>query len=208
MSDRAARIAALAASFLLCAVTSERAKAEFIVNVEQVGPNVMVTGSGTLDLSGLTKDESFGSSALINPSQGLVSFGPNPGVNVDAYFGFTGPLAIGPGFETLASTSSGDAVGIIASENQLIVPQGFMGGSLSASMTFDNTTIADLGLLTGTFTWSWTATPSAPDDSFGINIGTTTVTPLPAALPLFATGLGALGLLGWRRKRKAQTVAA
>jgi len=28
-------------------------------------------------------------------------------------------------------------------------------------------------------------------------------TPLPAALPLFATGLGALGLLGWRRRRKA-----
>ena len=28
------------------------------------------------------------------------------------------------------------------------------------------------------------------------------VTPLPAALPLFAIGLGALGLLGWRRKRK------
>ena len=28
-------------------------------------------------------------------------------------------------------------------------------------------------------------------------------TPLPAALPLFATGLGALGLFGWRRKRKA-----
>ena len=27
-------------------------------------------------------------------------------------------------------------------------------------------------------------------------------TPLPAALPLFATGLGALGLVGWRRKRK------
>ena len=32
-------------------------------------------------------------------------------------------------------------------------------------------------------------------------------TPLPAALPLFATGLGGLGLLGWRRKRKAQPVA-
>jgi hypothetical protein len=28
------------------------------------------------------------------------------------------------------------------------------------------------------------------------------VTPLPAGLPLFASGLGALGLLGWRRKRK------
>jgi hypothetical protein len=32
-------------------------------------------------------------------------------------------------------------------------------------------------------------------------------TPLPAALPLFATGLGALGLLGWRRKRKAAALA-
>lgn len=28
-------------------------------------------------------------------------------------------------------------------------------------------------------------------------------TPIPAALPLFASGLGALGLLGWRRKRRA-----
>jgi hypothetical protein len=34
-------------------------------------------------------------------------------------------------------------------------------------------------------------------------------TPLPATLPLFASGLGALGLLGWRRKRKnAATIAA
>ncbi len=30
----------------------------------------------------------------------------------------------------------------------------------------------------------------------------TSATPLPAALPLFAGGLGGLGLLGWRRKRK------
>ena len=30
--------------------------------------------------------------------------------------------------------------------------------------------------------------------------------PLPGALPLFAAGLGGLGLLGWRRKRKPQAV--
>jgi hypothetical protein len=33
-------------------------------------------------------------------------------------------------------------------------------------------------------------------------------TPLPGALPLFATGLGALSLLGWRRKRKVAVAAA
>jgi|HubBroStandDraft_6_1064221.scaffolds.fasta_scaffold712716_2 hypothetical protein len=35
-----------------------------------------------------------------------------------------------------------------------------------------------------------------------------TPTPLPAALPLFATGLGALGLFGWRRKRTASGTLA
>jgi hypothetical protein len=34
-------------------------------------------------------------------------------------------------------------------------------------------------------------------------LGSVSTTPLPAALPLFASGLGALGLFGWRRKRKA-----
>ena len=33
-------------------------------------------------------------------------------------------------------------------------------------------------------------------------------TPLPAALPLFATGLGAMGLFCWRRKRKARVISA
>lgn len=36
----------------------------------------------------------------------------------------------------------------------------------------------------------------------GHDYATPAATPLPAALPLFATGLGGLGLLGWRRKRK------
>jgi hypothetical protein len=46
----------------------------------------------------------------------------------------------------------------------------------------------------------------SPDDFKDVSWVTSTIaptpTPLPVALPLFATGLGALGLLGWRRKRK------
>ena len=44
--------------------------------------------------------------------------------------------------------------------------------------------------------------------SDGVANGLLSSTPLPAALPLFATGLGAMGLLGWRRKRKAAAIAA
>jgi len=39
-------------------------------------------------------------------------------------------------------------------------------------------------------------------------LSSSVATPLPAALPLFASGLGALGLLGWRRKRKSAAIAA
>jgi hypothetical protein len=39
-------------------------------------------------------------------------------------------------------------------------------------------------------------------------VGSDATTPLPAALPLFATGLGAFGLFGWRRKRKGAAEAA
>jgi hypothetical protein len=38
-------------------------------------------------------------------------------------------------------------------------------------------------------------------------VGGVSATPLPAALPLFATGLGALGLFVWLRKREAQATA-
>ena len=50
-----------------------------------------------------------------------------------------------------------------------------------------------------------TAIAGAEGKSFAIG-GTLTTTPLPAGLPIFATGLGGLGLLGWLRKRKAQAV--
>jgi hypothetical protein len=50
---------------------------------------------------------------------------------------------------------------------------------------------------------SWYAYNSSAPGTWSV-----TTTPIPAALPLFASGLGVLGLLGWRRKRKAAAVAA
>jgi len=47
--------------------------------------------------------------------------------------------------------------------------------------------------------------PDNPDGQ--VLTGSVDPTPLPAALPLFATGLGCLGLLGWRRKRRVHAAA-
>ena len=51
----------------------------------------------------------------------------------------------------------------------------------------------------------WTQPPQDMFAQFDISVAQT---PLPAALPLFASGLGALGLFSWRRKRKAAALAA
>jgi hypothetical protein len=60
--------------------------------------------------------------------------------------------------------------------------------------------VNDLGQIVGFYT-------DANDDVVGF-VGSPTPTPIPLALPLFATGLGAIGLLGWRRKRKNALAAA
>ena len=72
-------------------------------------------------------------------------------------------------------------------------------------------------LFTTTFTASTTSTTLAflngdpsNDTSNGldnITLNATTVTPLPAALPLFAGGLGMVGFLSQRKKRRAQAPA-
>jgi hypothetical protein len=53
-----------------------------------------------------------------------------------------------------------------------------------------------------------TVVPSAQVASEHLTTVAVTETPLPAALPLFATGLGALSLFGWLRKKKAPALAA
>lgn len=46
------------------------------------------------------------------------------------------------------------------------------------------------------------------ESAAGTFVSDAAATPLPAALPLFASGLSALGLVGWRRKKNATARAA
>jgi hypothetical protein len=77
------------------------------------------------------------------------------------------------------------------------------GGLLFTSNTGDSYEFYASNGLTYLSTTDFGGCPSTQACNPGVS-GTfaLTATPLPAALPLFASGLGALGLLGWRRKRK------
>ena len=75
---------------------------------------------------------------------------------------------------------------------------------LLASLVFGNAGASALDLLN----CACFGTQGVRDTSSSTLTFAVAATPLPAALPLFATGLGVLGLLGWRRKRKAAALAA
>jgi hypothetical protein len=176
----------------------------YVVTLEEVGSNVVATGSGNIDLSGLTTTvATTGFGSVIYPAVGAIVTGALAGQ--DYYSGsISGPSAFfGSGSESFATGGSGDDVGIEAAASFVFLPSLYVSDTLlSDSATYDTATFASLGVTPGTYKWTW---GTGADQSFTLEIGTT---PLPAALPLFATGLGALGLLGWRRKRKAAAPVA
>ena len=187
---------------LLCCVGGAKAST-YIVTMQEVGAGVVATGSGQIDLTGLTAIGTIGSSAGIRPVNADVVLG-TPGL-ADGYSGVSGPTNFGSGGIAFASTTSGPRVASLPLFGALLVPLGYVSDTAlgASTITFSTATLASLGVTPGTYVWTW---GQGAVQRFELDVVTST--PLPAALPLFATGLGALGLFGWRRKKKAAALAA
>jgi len=81
------------------------------------------------------------------------------------------------------------------------------GSSVAWAWSFD---VSGTGVANESFANANGTHPNNPDGPYQMRVTdepAVSAAPLPAALPLFTTGLGALGLLGWCRKRKAQAAA-
>ena len=65
-------------------------------------------------------------------------------------------------------------------------------------------TDAPLGPLSPAFWAFGNSTFDSAPTNYTYSLQQVGTVPLPGALPLFVTGLGALGLLGWRRKRNSE----
>lgn len=172
------------------------AKASYIMTLVQSGSNVVGTGSGTIDLFALTSANFVSTAPGISGPQGFAALGPE--ATTAAFTAVSGPSSFGSGGFFAASTGSGDPVGISVSgviSDVLFLPDNYVSGaSLSDSATWDNATIASLGLTPGTYTWTWGSGPSA--DSFTVQIDSST--PEPGSMALFGAGL--VGLVALRRR--------
>ena len=169
----------------------------YTVTLEQVGSNVVATGSGPINLTGLTFSDVFIAAPVINAGLGTIRTDPS-GSFLDGYFGFTGPTSFGSGGFFFASTSSGDFVGITQLlGGVLFVPQGYVSGAaLSDSMTFNKATFASLGVTPGTYVWTWGT--GLESQNFTLVIGGAGVPDVGSTVSLLGCAL--LGLTALRRK--------
>jgi hypothetical protein len=179
-------------------VVAPLTQAGFIVTLQQVGSNVVETGSGAVDLTGLTfLGASLTEEGRIAASFAQIHMAP-PGLSsVFAFTGFTGPGSFGSGGGFLGSNFSGDVVGIEGAIAGFFVPFGYVSGTaLSNSMTFNNATFASLGVTPGTYVWSWGT--GLPNQNFTLQIGGAGVPDSGSTVSLLGCAL--LGLAALRRK--------
>ncbi len=199
--------AAISTAVLLAA--SLPSHAAFVFNLQEVGPDVVLSGSGTLNLAGLSFLGSAFARPALSSTSGIAFVGgsPSPGSpsSFDVY-GFVNstPGSFGTGLFTFSNSASGDAFGFRfrADAGELWAPSGYTSGSLLAgTATFAGQTLSSLGATIGTYTWTWGSGATA--DSMTLNVGSSiTPVPEPSAYALALTGLGVLGF--WGRRQKAQ----
>ncbi len=188
----------------------EPSGAVVLITASEESGNVIFAANGVLDLDGLAFDGNIQQAgAFICPDGcglagdvGLVEVGSAATQAVDTYTGLVSatPASFGSGSFENATSGSGDFVGFTANINTtyLVVPTGYVSGNSIASLaTYAGATFASLGMTPGVYTYL------LPKDRVTLVIGNASAVPLPATLPLLATGLGGLAAMGRRRKQKA-----
>jgi hypothetical protein len=194
-------VASLGAAMLI-GLSAPPARAGYVVDLTQQGSDVVATGSGPIDLTGLSFFESRQEAAGLLPAINFVDTGPvNTGV-VHVYLGITGPSNFGSGGFTAASSGSGDRVGIGNDGKVLFVPLNYVSDSpLSDTSTYDNQTFTSLGATPGTYKWTW---GTGPNQNFTLVIGT--VVPEPSTWAMMLLGFAGLGFVGYRSAGRRRTV--
>jgi PEP-CTERM motif len=204
-------VASLGAAMLI-ALSAPSAQAGYVVHLTQQGTDVVATGSGAIDLTGLTFSGSTFLVSVITPNGPDMLTGPSiqsPAVQIDGYLGFTGPTNFGSGPEIFADSGSGDLAGIFTlptlptARTTLFVPHGYVSDSpLSSAATWDSQTLNSLGATPGTYEWTWGA---EANQNFTLVIGAAatvgTTVPEPSTWAMMLIGFAGLGFMGYQKRR-------
>ncbi len=184
---------------IACGLSAQLAQAGYIVTLQQIGLNVLATGSGPIDLTGLTGGSSVAFVPGITGSSASIRTGAF-GANADSYTGFSGPTSFGSGFGTSASSGSGNIVGVAGQAGFILVPKGYVSdNALSDTSIYNNATLSSLGVTPGTYVWSW---GTGPNQKFTLDVRAAAVPDSGSTFGLLFLAL--IGLFGLNRLRHVQ----
>jgi hypothetical protein len=177
------------------------ASAGLVIDISQVGSNVVTKGIGSIDLTDLTRLGDGAAFPYVEGEMGTVAVGALPFGDFNVFGVVAGPKSFGTGGPFAASSGTGDTFGVEGSGGfvapVILLPTDYVSGSeIQASGTYLNTTIAGLGLTPGTYSYTWGT--GADADSLTINISGV---PEPSSLVMAGiAALAGLGLLAQRRR--------
>jgi hypothetical protein len=183
------------------------ADAAFIATLQEVGSDVVLSGSGSFNLAAFSGFAVTNGVSLIIPSDPTVILGSTSisGGRLYSSSTFIGPSNFGTVGFFSADLGTGDRVGVRQSGGspRLFVAADYASGAaLTASSTFLNKSLTDLGVTIGSYVWSWTT--NGITETFTLNIlDPNAPVGVPAAPALALFGVGLAGLLATRRRQPA-----
>jgi hypothetical protein len=193
------RFSLLAAMALALAVVSNARAADLAFTIQEVGADVVMTGSGSVNLAGLVGPGTANRTGSVNPSLSAFTVGPAVTATSAFWSALNAPRpAIGTGTFTQATSGTGDMFGLITINNGgLYLPVGYVSGTpLSGQSIFAGRTLNSLGLTPGTYNYTWGS---------GVNAGSLSMTisvPEPSTYALAAIATGVMAAIARRRKAR------
>jgi hypothetical protein len=188
-------------------LAAPRADAAYIAYLSQDSANVVATGSGSLNVSNCSN---FGGvpSAFVSANAAELVLGASAPFEA-CFITMSGPTSFGAGGFFPPDAATGSYVGLanIPGSAQIVLAQTYVSGAPlgTSTATWDNTTLAALGITDGTYVWTWGNGANA--DSFTLYAGVSPI-PEPASLALLGSGLAALALQRRRKSGGAAQAAA
>jgi hypothetical protein len=190
----------LAATLIALSSLATRGYAAIVMSIAPAGDNVVLSFSGSLNISGLTKvDVVAGNYGAINGSNN-VYFSFNS-AQADAYVNSISSVIMqSPTSETTGvdDIATGDTFGVFLDGDDIYLPDGYISGSqISGSSIFPDTSLAELGLTPGVTGFVATLNNGSGD--------TVSLSVIPEPSSALLLGLGSLAVLFHRKRfsRKA-----
>lgn len=182
--------------------------ATYTIDFTEIGGNVVASGSGAIDMGGLSFLRGVGApNAGVYPHVGFVLLNggsynlysvATPNIDFSLAELTSWGALTNAGSLKSASSSSGEVFGFYADIDVAYIPVGYVSNTpMSSTATWENKSFLSMGMKPGSYVYQL-----GPNNAVTVNVGSVSSVPVPPSMHLMVAGLGLIALAR-RRHRKS-----